>query len=914
MNGLKFEELMKRLFSTAALFFLLVSSAFAITAQQEQQIVDNALAVLGQTTLVLPDTVPVHRICGTATLMEAKQRFNEFSLQAQAALRPYLFTRPALQKSYDPPSGRFRIHFDTTGPGAVRYASIRNAQGVPVWVDTLAMVLDSVWNKEIIQLGFRAPVSDGFYTPDGGDGRFDVYLDELGGAILGYTAPDSAGGVLGNRATAFMVLDNDYIGIPGYTTETEQRQVLRVTAAHEFFHAIQFAYTVFGAEAVSGEVKPYWYEATAVWMEEQMYNEINDYIQYLPFWFDAPQLSFRSFSGNFGGDPYRAYRPYAMGIYGLYLSKRFPTPSYGYTVVRRVWERMATVTGFNLFAAIDYALGSETSNFISSLQEFYRWNYFVGGKVPLNAPDTLYGSEAAAWPTFDLYRRVDSTTNYPTQFPLVTLSCNTCHPNVIYFFCAPCSVNTVGFPCSTKCQPSCQYVPYQLSQSAFCVNDLEDLGASYLNFQNPGTGPYLNFALNSDTGRLAPWFTAVGGYHSPTRSYAHLTTANTLSNGRIDDLFFANFGLYTELVALVMNSELLPSGAPRQNSAYAYFASVESSATRPSIAPSDTFFSFSAVEGGTNPPPIDVLVSNDGGGTLVWFARKLTNANWLTFSPKMGSSNSIITLSVNISGLANNLYSDTLLLEGNASNAPRKIIVHLNVASPNDSLIQISKNLLVFNATFGQGPLPPQTFGIFNGGVGTLNWSVSINPQPSWLSAAPLSGTDTGTVLVSVDSDSLAVGVYTASVLVSANASNSPRNVQIRLNVFESQDTTQDSMPQVISPILDPRPNPFRLATSEKVFFPIDLRASPGDWDVHMIIFSVSGEIVQNFKYPTPLAGGPAGLYPTVLSWDGRNTGREQVASGVYFCKILLKESGGTKIGGGSKKLEKVLKVALIRQ
>ncbi|HLG94353.1 MAG TPA: MXAN_6640 family putative metalloprotease, partial [candidate division Zixibacteria bacterium] len=775
---------MKRVILTAALLFLFTASVFAITTQQEQLIVDNALAVLGQTKLELPDTLPVKRICGTATLMEAKQRFNELSPQAQAALSPVLFPRPVLQKSYDPASGRFRIHYDTAGAGAVRYASTRNAQGVPVWVDTLGMVLDSIWDKEITQMGFRTPVSDGFYTPNGGDGRFDVYLDELGGVILGYTAPDSAGGVLGNRATAFMVLDNDYIGIPGYTTETEQRQVLRVTAAHEFFHAIQFAYTVFGAEVVGGEVKAYWYEASAVWMEEQMYNEINDYIQYLPFWFDAPQLSFRSFSQNFGGDPYRAYRPYALGIYGLYLSKRFSNPSYGYPVVRRVWERMATVTGFNLFAALDYALGTEGSNFLASLQEFYRWNYFVGSKVPLNPSDTLYGSEAAAWPTFDQYRRVDSTTSYPTQFPPVTLSCNSCHPNVIKFFCAPCSVNTVGFPCSTKCQPSCLYIPYQLSLSAFCVNDIEDLGASYLNFQNPGTGPYLNFALNSDTARSAPWFTAVGGYHNPSRSYTHLATANTLSNGRVDDLFFANFGLYTELVVLVMNSELLPAGAARQNSAYAHFASVENSATRPFIAPSDTVLSFSAVEGGANPPPLDMLVLNNGGGTLAWFARKLTSAGWLTFNPKMGASTSTITFFVNVSGLTANLYSDTILLEGNAANAPRMIIVHLNVASPNDSLIQVSKNLLVFNATFEEGPLPSQTFRIFNGGVGTLNWSASINPQPIWLSAAPLSGTDSGTVLVSVDSDSLPVGVYTATVLVSANASNSPRSVQVRLNIF----------------------------------------------------------------------------------------------------------------------------------
>jgi len=125
---------MKRLFLTTALFFLLVSSAFAITTQKEQLLVNNTLAILGQTALELPDSIPAHRICGTATLMEAKQRFNELSHQAQAELRPFLFTRPALQKSYDPPSGRFRIHYDTTGSGAVRNAGIDLRGGIGSFV------------------------------------------------------------------------------------------------------------------------------------------------------------------------------------------------------------------------------------------------------------------------------------------------------------------------------------------------------------------------------------------------------------------------------------------------------------------------------------------------------------------------------------------------------------------------------------------------------------------------------------------------------------------------------------------------------------------------------------------------------------------------------------------------------------
>lgn len=592
---------MKRLLLTAALLFLLASSAFPITAQEEQLIVDNALAVLGQTTLELPDTLPVHRICGTSTIMEAKLRFNELSPSAQAALRPLLSARPARQKIYDTPSGHFRIHYDTTGSDAVRNAAVRNAQGIPVWVDTLAMVLDSIWNKEVTQMGFRAPVGDSFYSPNGGDGRLDVYLEDLG-LGLGLTFPDSAGGVLGNRATAFILLDNDYNTLP-YNDPLYgigPSGAMRVTAAHEFFHAIQFAYTVYGAEVVSGNLKLYWYEATAVWMEEQTYNEINDYIQYLPFWFDAPGLSFRTFEQP-GGDLYRVFRPYAMGIYGIYLSNRFANTTYGYSAVRRVWERMATVPGFNLFAALDYALGSEGSNFLSSLQEFYQWNYFVGRNSPLNV--SFYAPEDSIWPTFDSYRDVDSTTNYPTRHPKIYIPCNNCHPVSIRFFCAPCSVNTVGFPCSTKCATACPFIPYQLSTSAFCVNDLEDLGASYLNLQNPGRGgSFMDFALVSDTSRPAPFFVSLARYSiGPPRTYSFLTDAFTDSSGRTPNLFLPGIRNFSEVVATVMNNELLPDGAPRQASAYAYSANVDSS-TPSSIT--------DIIDGRPNPfrPGIDQLV------------------------------------------------------------------------------------------------------------------------------------------------------------------------------------------------------------------------------------------------------------------------------------------------------------------
>ena len=89
--------------------------------------------------------------------------------------------------------------------------------------------------------------------------------------LYGYCSPDGAQPDNGDgRAPAFCVLDNDYArsqyGIAPINA-------LRVTAAHEFFHAIQFAYDVY---------EDLWFmEGTATWVEDEVYDKINDNYQFL---------------------------------------------------------------------------------------------------------------------------------------------------------------------------------------------------------------------------------------------------------------------------------------------------------------------------------------------------------------------------------------------------------------------------------------------------------------------------------------------------------------------------------------------------------------------------------------------------------------------------------------------------------
>ena len=107
----------------------------------------------------------------------------------------------------------------------------------------------------------------------GGDSRFDVYLAELGNrGLFGYCTPERR--VRGERfaASSYCVLDNDFarrqFGEP-------RGDSLRVTAAHEFFHAIQFGYDF--------REDPWLLESTATWIEETFADRVDDNRRYLRF-------------------------------------------------------------------------------------------------------------------------------------------------------------------------------------------------------------------------------------------------------------------------------------------------------------------------------------------------------------------------------------------------------------------------------------------------------------------------------------------------------------------------------------------------------------------------------------------------------------------------------------------------------
>jgi hypothetical protein len=202
------------------------------------------------------------------------------------------------------------------GPVCIHWVtSTKDAPPNRGWVDRTLAYMGHVWRVEVGRMGYRAPLSDGHR---GGDGRLDVYLKDVGSrGIYGYCVPETRDPDHKWLASGYCVLDDDFARSQ---FGARPRASLHVTAAHEFFHAVQFAYDY-------GEDQ-WLMEASATWMEEQVADAVDDNRQYLPF-------------GQLGrpGHPLDTFAGQGFEQYGNWPFFQFLSSRYGARVVRRIWDR-----------------------------------------------------------------------------------------------------------------------------------------------------------------------------------------------------------------------------------------------------------------------------------------------------------------------------------------------------------------------------------------------------------------------------------------------------------------------------------------------------------------------------------------------------------------------------------------------
>lgn len=334
---------------TACLPGLALSAGLQLSAPlsdpYEQALYERACALF-QPELLPADSplVPRTAICGTPLVMSIAASWPRLSKPAREAFAE-LFYRPVRTRTLVTEEGHFKIHYNTAGLDGVDPTD-DDANGVPDYVDEVARTVESVWRRQVDDLGYAEPVDDG-------DGLYDIYIGNLASRYsYGFTWPTDFGDP---TSAAYLEIDNDYADA---IYQTRGIDGLHVTVSHEFHHAIQFAY--FASDLV------WWHELTATWMEEVVYPDVNDYLQYVDVVMAYPSASLDRWST--GSDEY----PYGASIFAQYLAK-----VYGANALRNTWEALnaANPAAYRI-ETIDGALPG--GGFAGLLPGYAVWNYLTG--------------------------------------------------------------------------------------------------------------------------------------------------------------------------------------------------------------------------------------------------------------------------------------------------------------------------------------------------------------------------------------------------------------------------------------------------------------------------------------------------------------------------------------------------------
>lgn len=219
--------------------------------------------------LLAPRAAAARRVAGaretesgrdlTMALRELRLRMDDLSAADRAAARRAT-KRPQADVFAD--FGSVRVHWRSSDTAVT-----------DTWVAKVGKVVNHVL-ATYAKAGYRAPKPDGSGDKVGGGADlFDIYLVDFAAeqqfGLYGFCDTDVDPAPAGPYdSSAFCAFDHTFADFPRTRTAN-----LKVTAAHELFHAVQFAYD-YNEDA--------WFmEATAVWAEDEVYDGIKDNLHYL---------------------------------------------------------------------------------------------------------------------------------------------------------------------------------------------------------------------------------------------------------------------------------------------------------------------------------------------------------------------------------------------------------------------------------------------------------------------------------------------------------------------------------------------------------------------------------------------------------------------------------------------------------
>jgi len=246
---------------------------------------------------------------------------------------------------YYTPEGHFRLNYQNVGGDAVPQADVNPPNGIPDFIERCGEYFEYTWQREVVDQRFTAP-------PIGG-GTYYVNFLALSG-VYGYCSP-GAGGM------STITMDNNFIGFPpNDDPDGDALGAAKVTAAHEFKHATQYA--------GSGWSEGGWTEVDATWAEEFVFPATNDYLNYL------------FGSSNPIGSPHIPLDQGGSGSYEDCVWELFQSQTYTADFITDLWTWRISHTGQPMMDSYEQIFVDYGSSLKEGWAYFTAWNYACGSR------------------------------------------------------------------------------------------------------------------------------------------------------------------------------------------------------------------------------------------------------------------------------------------------------------------------------------------------------------------------------------------------------------------------------------------------------------------------------------------------------------------------------------------------------
>ena len=197
----------------------------------------------------------------------------------------------------------------------------------------------------------------GFNTePQDEDGIYDIFIQDMGYLYYGLTVFDDQSGQ--PAGPSYMKIDNEYEEEDYFTSGIN---TMRLTVAHEFFHAIQRGYRAYPSNSTT-----FLYEMSSTWIEDLIVPDGNDYLNWTNNYFNNPEIEIDDTDG------------YSIALYAHYLNEEIQSQlEIDGKIIKEIWERFSIEN--NAVGSIDFVLNNEYNiDFIDTWIAFSTSNLYNG--------------------------------------------------------------------------------------------------------------------------------------------------------------------------------------------------------------------------------------------------------------------------------------------------------------------------------------------------------------------------------------------------------------------------------------------------------------------------------------------------------------------------------------------------------